>query len=132
MGSPQSRITSMTRQPSNASRRWELPSGIRTTTNISGHLQQTPQFGRRGCVLETQGFVRMHVTMGSLRHQRSLVKAGKNELQLTGIGVDVANGENALGAGLELLGIHRNQVFLEMEPEIGDLADGRGRSVKLG
>jgi hypothetical protein len=42
--------------------------------------------------------------MSGLRHKRSLMKAGKDELQLTGIGVDVADSENALGAGLKLLG----------------------------
>src|SRR5262249_55307513 len=118
MGSSQSRITSMTRQPSSASRRWEEPSGIRTTTNISGHLQQTLQLGRRGCVLETQRFVRMHVTTSGLRHKRSLMKPGKDELQLTGISIDVADGEDALAPGLEFLGVHRDQVLVEIEPEM--------------
>src|SRR6476660_4855174 len=103
MGRAQSRITSMTRQPSRASRRWELPSGIRTTTNISGHLQQTLQLGRGSCVLETQGFVRMDVAMGGLRHERRLMEPGKDEFQLTGIGIDVANGENAHPGKLKLI-----------------------------
>src|SRR5262245_60452656 len=118
----------MTRQPSSASRRWEDPSGIRTTTNMSGHLQQTLQLGRGGCVLETQRFVRMHITMSGLRHERCLMKAGEDELELAGIGVDVADGENALGADLEFLCVDRDQVLVEIEAEIGDRPELHGEA----
>jgi hypothetical protein len=41
MGRPQSRITSMMRHPSSASRRWVVPSGMRKLRNMSGGLEQT-------------------------------------------------------------------------------------------
>jgi hypothetical protein len=56
----------------------------------------------------------MHVTMGGLSHERCLMKSGKDELQLPGIGVDVADGKNALGAGLELLGVDRTRTLVEI------------------
>src|SRR5665809_90514 len=62
MGRPQSRITSMTRQPSSASSRWVVPSGMRTVRNMSGHLQEPLQLRRRGGVLETQDFVTVSYT----------------------------------------------------------------------
>src|SRR6476620_6764697 len=62
----------------------------------------------------------MDVAMGGLRHERRLMEPGKDEFQLTGIGIDVANGENALGAGLELLGGRRILNKIEIEPEMRD------------
>ena len=70
--------------------------------------------------------VRMDVAMGGLRHERSLMKPGKDEFQLTRIGIDVADGENAFGAGLEFLGVDRDQVLVEIEPEIRDRPELHG------
>src|SRR5437879_9509951 len=57
---------------------------------------------RRRCrVLEHQPLVRIDVAVGLLRHQRTFVEAAQDQLQLAGIGVDIADGENSRDAGLE-------------------------------
>ena len=61
--------------------------------------------------------------MRLLRHQRGLVEAGEDELQLAGVGVDVADGKDALLARLELLGIDRDEVFGKRDPPVGDGAE---------
>ena len=60
---------------------------------------------------------------GGLRHQRRLVEAAEDQLQLAGIGVDVADGENPRFRSLELRRIDRDQVLLEIDPPIGDRAE---------
>src|SRR6202165_1058829 len=69
----------------------------------------------------------MHVTVGGLRHQRRLVEAGQEKLELAGIRIDVANGEDGLRAGLELRGIHGDQVLGEIEAEIRDRPELHGQ-----
>src|ERR1700738_3863049 len=58
------------------------------------------QAGRRGRVLEHQPLVRIDVTVRLLRHQRALVEAAQDQLELAGIGVDVADRKNDGHAGL--------------------------------
>src|SRR5512146_143121 len=70
----------------------------------------------------------MHVAMSGLRHERSFMKPGEDELERSGIGVDVADGENALGAGLEFLGVDRDEVLVKIESEIGDRAELHGEA----
>ena len=64
--------------------------------------------------------------MRLLRHQRRLVEAREDELELAGIGVDVADGENAGHAGLEFLRIDRDQVLVELQSPIGDRPELHG------
>src|SRR5207237_5485793 len=65
------------------------------------------QARRRGRVLEHQPLVRIDVAVRLLRHQRALVEAGENNLELARIGVDVADGEDAGDVGLERRGVDR-------------------------
>ena len=54
----------------------------------------------------------MDVVVRALGGERGLMEPGQDELQLAGIGVDVADGENARNAGLEFRRIDGNQVFM--------------------
>ena len=63
-------------------------------------------------MLEGEPLVGMHVAMHLLRRERALVEAGEDQLQLARIGVDVADGEDAGGRGLEFLGIDRDQLLI--------------------
>ena len=74
--------------------------------------------GRR--VLEHQLLVRIHVLWACCAISAHLVKAGQDELQLARIGVDVADGEDAVLARLELLGITGNEVLMEIQAPVGD------------
>src|SRR5437879_2966031 len=59
------------------------------------------QARRRRRILEHQPLVRVDVAVRLLRHQRTFVEAAQDQLQLAGIGVDIADGENSSDAGLE-------------------------------
>ena len=52
-----------------------------------------------------------------LRHQGRLMEAGQYQLQLAGIGVDVADGEDARGLAFEARGVHRDQIFMQVDAE---------------
>src|SRR5471030_489521 len=78
------------------------------------------QVRRRGRVLEAQLFVRAADMEGRLGHQRRFVEAGQYQLQLAGIAVDVADGENAGGLAFEAGGVHRDQVFVQVDAELRD------------
>ena len=77
--------------------------------NALRHAELLLQAGRRGRVLEGQLLVRMDVAVRLLRHQRALVEAGQDQLELARIGVDVADREDAGLAGLERRGVDRDQ-----------------------
>ena len=68
----------------------------------SVHTQFLLQAGRRRRVLEAQLLVRLADVERGLRHQRRLVKARQDQLQLARIGVDVADGEDARRLAFEL------------------------------
>ena len=56
--------------------------------------------------------------MRFLRHQRTFVESGQDQLQLAGIGVDVADRENAGHIGLERGGLDRHQIVLERDAPV--------------
>src|ERR1700709_317231 len=58
--------------------------------------------------------------MGLLRHQRTFMETRENELQLAGIGVDIADGKNAGHIGLERRSLNRNKVVLKLEAPVRD------------
>ena len=57
--------------------------------------------------------------MHPLRRQRGFMKAREDELQLAGIAVDVADGEDAGRRGLEGFGADADQVLVEIEAPFG-------------
>ena len=61
--------------------------------------------------MEGQLLVGIDVAVDFLRRQCALVKAAQDQLELARIGVDIADGEDALLAGLEFGGVDRDQVF---------------------
>ena len=63
-----------------------------------------------------------------LRHQRGLVEAGEDQLELARIGIDVADGEDAGDAGLERAGVGRDQLVLHLQPPFGDRAELHGEA----
>src|SRR6516165_12240878 len=87
------------------------------------HPELLLQARRRCRVLEHQPLVWEDVVVGLLRHQRPLVEAAQDELELAGIGVDVTDGEDARNARLEGGGVHRDEVLLEIQSPIGDRAE---------
>jgi hypothetical protein len=54
------------------------------------------------------------------------VEARQDQLQLAGVGVDVADREDTGHAGLELLGVDRNEVFIEIDPPMSDRPELHG------
>src|SRR5262245_55710051 len=64
--------------------------------------------------------------MGLLRHERRLVEARQDELELAWIGVDIADGEDALLVRLEFLGVDRDEVLVQLEAPIGYRAELHG------
>ena len=61
--------------------------------------------------------VRIDVAVDPLRRQRAFVEAGQDQLQLAGVGVDVADGENARHVGLEFSVFDRDEVFVRFRPQ---------------
>jgi hypothetical protein len=57
--------------------------------------------------------------------ERSLMKAGQDQLLLARIGVDVADREDAWLARLESLGVDAERLLLELEPPVCDRAEFR-------
>ena len=57
---------------------------------------------------------------GGLGHQRRFMEAGQYQLEFAGIGVDVADGENAGGFAFEPRRVHRDQIFVKIDAEFGD------------
>ena len=96
--------------------------------SASLHAELLLQVRRRGGVLEDQLLIRIDVFVDLLRHERALVEARQDQLQLARIGIDVADGEDALLARLELLRVDGNQVLFEIEPPIGDRAELHGEA----
>src|SRR5579871_2070144 len=77
--------------------------------------------GRRR-VLEHETLVRIDVAMRLLRHQRALVEAAENELELARIGIDVADGEDSGNAGLECRGLDRDEIVLKLDAPVRNRA----------
>ena len=104
--SPASRRISITLQPSRPSTTCSAP--LRSVAMIFiSDTQFLLQAGRRRRVLEAQLLVRLADVERGLRHQRGLVKARQDQLQLARIGVDVADGEDARRLAFELRRVHR-------------------------
>src|SRR5262249_3388564 len=81
----------------------------------SADAQLALQGGGRGGVLEQEFFARIDDVVSSLCHQRRFVKTRQNKLELAGIGIDVANGEDAGLARLEFRSVDGNEVLVEVE-----------------
>ena len=93
----------------------ERPASRSQRDRVSAHPELPLQAGRRRGVLEGQLLVRINVTMGALGGERGLVEAAKDQLQLAGIGVDVADGEDAGDVRLELCRVGRDEVLVQVE-----------------
>src|SRR5271154_4878539 len=70
------------------------------------HAQPLLHDGARGGVLQELALLRKQVVLDAERGQCSLVKAAEDQFLLTGIGVDVADGEDSRHACLKVLGAH--------------------------
>src|SRR4029077_436269 len=94
----------------------------------SRHAQFLLQAGGRGRVLEHQLLLRIDVPVCLLRHQRGLVEAGEDQLELARVGVDVADREETGSACLERAGIGGDQLFFHLEAPVGDRAKLHGEA----
>src|SRR6476619_3692817 len=56
------------------------------------------------------------------------MESGQDELQLAAIGVDIADGEDALLARLEFLGVDRDEVLMELKAPIRHRAELHGEA----
>ena len=75
----------------------------------SAHAKLPLQARRRRRVLEGQLLVRVNIAVGALGGERRLVETREDQLELAGIGVDIANGENAGNARFELCRVNGDQ-----------------------
>ena len=57
--------------------------------------------------------------------ERRLMKAAQDQLLLAGIGVDVADREDAGHAGLKFLGVDLERLFLQLQAPVGDRSELR-------
>src|SRR3954470_6874954 len=73
------------------------------------------QAGRGRRVLENEPLVGIDVTVRFLSHQRRLMEAAQDQLQLARISIDVADCENPRHAGLERRRFNRDQVVLQSD-----------------
>ena len=64
--------------------------------------------------------------MRALCGERGLMKTGQDQLQLAGIGIDVADGENARNARFEFRRVDRDQILIEIDSPSGDRAELHG------
>lgn len=78
--------------------------------------------------MEQQLLFRINVTMNFLCGEGAFMEAGKNELQLSRISVDIADGENTRNAGFKLFRINRNEVFVQIQSSVGDGAELHGQA----
>src|SRR3712207_2562829 len=114
-------MISMTDQPTVPSSSCGTPS--RSVTNsfgISGHTQLLLQVRARGRVAEDQLPLREAVPERLLAHQRRFVETRKDQLELAGVGANIADRENAGLAGLESLGVDGDEVAVEVEAPVGE------------
>src|SRR5437868_12835044 len=79
-----------------------------TAPRTSAHAEFFLQAGRGGGVLEHELLVGEDVMIGLLRHQRHLVEAAQDELDLARVPIDVAYRENPALARLEFFRVDRD------------------------
>src|ERR1700677_3361378 len=101
-------------------------SSTRKTGPQLAHAQLALQAGRRRRVLERQFLVWVDIMMRALGGERGLMKTGQDQLQLAGIGIDVADGENARNARFEFRRVDRDQILIEIDSPSGDRAELHG------
>src|ERR1700688_3948125 len=104
---------------------------IRDSMRIgSRHAQTFLHDGTRGGVLQELALLGEQVMLDGECGERRFVKAAQDELFLAGIMVDVADGEDAGGAGLEFLGIHLERAFFQIQAPFRDGAQLRMQPVE--
>src|SRR5580658_6047554 len=86
--------------------------------------------GTGGGVLQELPLLGEEMMLDGKCGERSLVKAAQDELLLAGIGVDVADREDAGDAGLKPLRIHLERPLLEFHAPVGDGTQFRMQPVK--
>src|SRR6202021_4116312 len=86
------------------------------------------QTRRRRRVLEHQPLVRIDIAVRLLGHQRTLMEAAQDELELAGIGVDVADRKNSGHAALERRGLDRHQIILQRNTPVRDRPELHGQA----
>src|ERR1035438_10154191 len=90
-----------------------------------GYAQALLHDGAGGRVLQELPLFREQVMLNTERRQRRLMKSAQDQLLLAGIGVDVADREDARHAGLEFFGVHLECLLLEFDPPFGDRTELR-------
>ncbi len=87
---------------------------------IIRNIQFFLQGGGAGGVFEFKFCVGIDDAEGFAGHEGGLVEARKDEFQFARISVDIADGEDAFGGGFEFFGVDGDQVFMQVQAEIGD------------
>src|SRR5579862_9257738 len=111
--SPRNRFTSSGSSSSSCSRsvsRWSMTS-IRHPETLMHH-------GARSGVLQELFLLRIEMVLDREGGERGLVEPGENQLLLSRVGVDVADGEHPGYAGLKLLGGDPEGLLLKRQPPI--------------
>src|SRR4029077_8142757 len=97
----------------------DMSAPSRLTTSVR-HSQTLMHHRARGGVLQELFLLGIQVVLNRERGQRRLVEPGQDQLLLARVGIDVADGEDAGHAGLELLGVDLQRALLQSEPPLGD------------
>src|SRR5262245_46508853 len=99
----------------------------RSRRGLARYAELLLQARRGGGVLEHEPLAGEAVMVRLLRHQRGLVEAGEDELELARVPVDVADREDAGHVGLERRGVDRDQLaVLHLDAPVGDRAELHG------
>src|SRR6185312_1648863 len=131
-GLPMSRLAPRKRLTSSGSRsRRRIRSAMRGSTGSRvGHAEPLVHDRARRGVLQELLLLRIEMVLDRERRERSFMEAGENQLFLSGVGIDVADGEDAGDARLETLRVHFERFALELEPPLGDRSELRMQSEK--
>ena len=68
--------------------------------------------------------------IGTVGHQGRLVKTRQNQLEFTGIGIDISNRKNSRYRGLKIIGLDLNRGGIQRQTPIGDRPQLGGQAVE--
>src|SRR5579863_2243172 len=94
------------------------------------HAQALVHDGTGGGVLQKLFLLRKQVMLDGERRQRGFVKARQDQLFLTRVGIDIADGKNTRQARLEFLGVDLERLLLQRQSPVRDRTEFRMQAEK--
>ena len=83
-----------------------------------------------GRVLQVDFFARLNDRFCRECRQRRFVEATQDQLLFTGVGVDIADCEDAGNIGFKPLGVHVDRLAVDIQAPVGNRAELRRQAVK--